>query len=130
MKKSLLLSLLAVAVCSLAVYAEDVKLGDKIKSETQNTTTTIEKKADNASAIAQVTRNEKATKKVSKVSTKAKAKTKKAAAKVNNAVDKVATVKSDFATSTTTVTTEIISTVSSTAVTDAVVLSTCPTVTK
>ena len=117
MKKNLLLSLLAVAVCSLAVYAEDVKLGDKIKTETQNTATTIETKVDNASAIAQVTRNEKATEKVAKVSTKAKAKTKKAKEKVNKAVDKVATVKSDFATSTTTV----VSTV---------VASTCATVTK
>lgn len=39
MKKKMLLALLAVAVCSLAVYAEDVN----VVAEAQNTATTIEK---------------------------------------------------------------------------------------
>lgn len=117
MKKNLILSLLAVAVCSVAVYAEDIKLGDKIKTETETTSVTVQEKADSVDAVAGVTGNTVVKEKASKVSTKTKTTTKKTAVKVNTAVDKVATVKSDFATSTTTTV-------------NTVVASTCATVVK
>ncbi|MDD3923337.1 MAG: hypothetical protein PHY39_07420, partial [Endomicrobiaceae bacterium] len=82
MKKSLILSLLAVAVCSFAVYAGTTDLSNKIVTKTEKTSSTIQTKTDTANNIVAVTGNEKIKNKTSKVSTDVKDKTKKTETKI------------------------------------------------
>ena len=103
MKKSLVLGLLAVAVCSLAVYAEEAGLGDKVKAKTESTSATVQQKAENVNTVAEATGNAAIKEKSAKATHKAKAKAKKAEKKIVNKVDEVSAVKKDVATSTTAV---------------------------
>ncbi|MDD3053897.1 MAG: hypothetical protein PHG84_05820, partial [Endomicrobiaceae bacterium] len=59
MKKVLILSLLAVAVCSFTVYAGTADLSNKIVTKTEKTSSTIQTKTDTANNIVAVTGNEK-----------------------------------------------------------------------
>lgn len=151
MKKNLVLALLAVAVCSLAVYAEDVN----VVAEAQNTATTIEKKVDSASVTAESVRSKgkekskaeikkaeneakkaeaKAKAEAKKAEAKAKAEVKKAQGKMKEKADKiekkVAVSTETVAVVPTTVAETIAPAVSSTTAVDVVVASTCATVTK
>ncbi len=88
MKKSLALSLSAVFFCSIAVYAAETDLAGTIKTKTQTTSASIQKKADTANEIANATGSEKVKAKTSKVSTNVKIKTASSEAKVNDAIMK------------------------------------------
>lgn len=103
MKKSLVLGLLAVAVCSLAVYAEEAGLGDKVKAKTEGTSATVQQKVDKVNAAAEATGSTTVKEKSSKAAHKVKAKTKKAEKKIVNKVDEMSAVKKDVAISTTAV---------------------------
>lgn len=103
MKKSLVLGLLAVAVCSLAVYAEEAGLGDKVKAETESTSAAIEQKVDKVNAAAEATGSKAVTEKAAKTAPKVKAKVKKTEKKIVNKVNEVSAAKEKVAASTTTV---------------------------
>lgn len=93
MKKSLALSLSAVFFCSVAVYAAETDLAGTIKTKTQTTSASIQKKADTANEIANATGSEKVKAKTSKVSTNVKIKTASSEAKVNDAIKKAGALK-------------------------------------
>jgi hypothetical protein len=139
MKKNLILSLLAVAVCSVAVYAANAGLGDKIKAKTETTSVTVQQKVESVNAVMESTGNvivnTTVKEKTKKTSVKAKAKTKKIETKVTTTVKKVASVKNGVASSTTTVvaistTTVTMPAISTTTAMKKVVASTCTTVVK
>lgn len=108
MKKSLVLGLFAVAVCAIAVYAEEQGLENKINTAADNTAATVQQSVNNAessvvSASTGIARKaemqaKKADKKAKKVEKKAAKKMKKAEKKAGK---NIAAIKQEVASSTT-----------------------------